>query len=111
MNTNEPITITHYIQHHLENLNFNLKTMQLGSDGFWTLQLDTLFFSIVLGCSFLFIFRSVARKATSGAPGKLQNLVETIIEFVNTQVKDTFHGRNNLIAPLALTIFVWVFLM
>ncbi len=111
MNDNEPITVTTYIQHHLQNLNFNLKTMQFGSDGFWTLQLDTLFFSILLGCSFLLVFRSAARKATSGIPGKLQNFVETIVEFVDTQVKDTFHGRNNLIAPLALTIFGWVFLM
>lgn len=49
--------------------------------------------------------------ATSGAPGRLQNFVEVILDFVNTQVKDTFHGRSALIAPLALTIFVWVFLM
>lgn len=111
MNSNEPITITDYIQHHLQNFSLNLKTMQFGSNGFWTLQLDTLFFSILLGSCFLFIFRYAARAATSGVPGKLQNFVETIIEFVDTQVKDTFHGRSNLIAPLALTIFSWVFLM
>ena len=85
--------------------------MQFGSDGFWTLHLDTLFFSILAGGCFLFIFRYAAHAATSGVPGKLQNFVETIIEFVDTQVKDTFHGRSNLIAPLALTIFSWVFLM
>lgn len=111
MNSNEPVNITDYIQHHLQNLSFNLKTMQLGSDGFWTVQLDTLFFSIVLGFVFLFTFRYVAQRATSGIPGRLQNFVETVVEFVNAQVKDTFHGKSNLIAPLALTIFAWVFLM
>eukprot|EP01031_Cornospumella_fuschlensis_P018749 gene18749-22958_t len=52
-----------------------------------------------------------ARKATSGIPGGLQNLVEVMVDFVDGSVKDTFHGRNPLIAPLALTIFVWIFLM
>jgi F-type H+-transporting ATPase subunit a len=111
MNTEE-VTITHYIQHHLQNLSLNLKTMQLGDGGgFWTLQLDTLFFSITLGAIFLLTFISAAKKATAGIPGKLQNFVEIIVEFVDRQVKDTFHGRSALIAPLALTIFVWIFLM
>ena len=52
-----------------------------------------------------------ASKATSGQPGALQNFVEVLVEFVDGSVKDTFHGRNPLIAPLALTIFVWIFLM
>ncbi len=110
MNVDNPTT-SEYIQHHLTNLQFNLKTMTMGNGGFWTLNLDTLFFSIVLGLLFLFVFRSVAKKATPQAPGGLQNFVEVILEFVNTQVKDTFHGRSAVIAPLALTIFVWVFLM
>lgn len=107
----EELTITNYIQHHLENLSFNLKTMEFGAGGFWTLQLDTLFFSFLLGCVFLLVFRRVAKVATEGVPGKLQNFVEMIIEFVDRQVKDTFHGRSAVIAPLALTIFCWVFLM
>jgi F-type H+-transporting ATPase subunit a len=111
MNTHEELTITNYIQHHLQNFTFNLQTMELGSGGFWTLQLDTLFFSSVLGCVFLWVFMRVARNVTIGVPGRLQNFVETIIEFVDHQVKDTFHGRSQLIAPLALTIFCWVFLM
>lgn len=111
MNNAEELTITDYIQHHLHNLQFNLEMMQLGSGGFWTLQLDTLFFSIFLGCVFLWVFARVAQVATAGVPGKLQNFVESIVEFVDSQVKDTFHGRSRLIAPLALTIFVWVFLM
>lgn len=85
--------------------------MKLGGSGFWVLQLDTLFFSSLLGCIFLWVFMRVARNVTAGVPGSLQNFVETIIEFVDQQVKDTFHGRSQLIAPLALTIFCWVFLM
>lgn len=111
MNVETPATASQYIQHHLTNLQFNLKTMSLGNGGFWTLNLDTLIISAVLGFLFVFIFGRVAKRATSGVPGKLQNFVEVVLEFVNTQVKDTFHGRSSLIAPLALTIFVWVFLM
>lgn len=111
MNVETPATASQYIQHHLTNLQFNLKTMSLGNGGFWTLNLDTLFISGILGALFVFIFGRVAKHATSGAPGKLQNFVEVILEFVNTQVKDTFHGRSAVIAPLALTIFMWVFLM
>ncbi|MGL4859539.1 MAG: F0F1 ATP synthase subunit A [Enterobacteriaceae bacterium] len=92
-----------YIGHHLQNL-------QIGT-GFWSINIDSMFFSIVTGLIFLGIFRYVAVKATSGVPGKLQCVVEMIIGFVDSTVKDMFHGRNQLIAPLALTIFVWVFLM
>lgn len=106
-----PATASQYIQHHLTNLKFNLKTMSLGDGGFWTLNLDTLFFSVLLGFSFIFLFHVAAKRATPGAPGRLQNFVEVVLEFVNTQVKDSFHGRSLVIAPLALTIFVWVFLM
>lgn len=106
------LTASEYIQHHLTNLQLNLKTMTIGEGGgFWTLNLDTLIISIVLGLAFILIFRRVAKRMTSGVPGKLQNFVEVIFEFVDQQVKDTFHGRSALIAPLALTIFVWVFLM
>ncbi|MDD2769665.1 MAG: F0F1 ATP synthase subunit A [Methylococcus sp.] len=94
---------TGYIVHHLTPLS--------AGEGFWTLHVDTLFFSVFLGAVFLFFFRKAAEQATSGIPGPLQNFVEMIVEFVDTQVKDSFHGRNALIAPLALSIFVWVFLM
>ncbi|MGR5457260.1 F0F1 ATP synthase subunit A, partial [Vibrio alfacsensis] len=66
---------------------------------------------VFTGLIFLGVFRSVAKKATAGVPGKLQCFVEMIVEFVDDNVKETFHGRNALIAPLALTIFCWVFLM
>lgn len=94
---------TGYIVHHLT----SLKT----GEGFWTFNLDTMFFSAVLGLIFVLTFKKVAEKATSGIPGPMQNFVELIVEFVDTQVKDSFHGRSPLIAPLALTIFCWVFLM
>ena len=92
----------HYIGHHLENLT-------VGS-GFWTFHLDTIGFSIGLGLLFTILFWLVGRKATVGVPGKLQNFIETIIEFIEGQVHNTFHVKNRLIAPLALTIFCWVFL-
>jgi len=93
---------TGYIIHHLTPLKVG--------EGFLALHLDTLFFSVALGSLFIWFFKSVADRATSGVPGLAQNLVETLIEFVDTQVKDSFHGRSDLIAPLALTIFCWVFL-
>ncbi|OZT82338.1 F0F1 ATP synthase subunit A, partial [Vibrio sp. 03_296] len=75
---------------------------------FWNVHIDSLFFSWFTGLIFLGIFYAVARKTTAGVPGKLQCAVEMIVEFVATNVKDTFHGRNPLIAPLALTIFVGI---
>ena len=67
--------------------------------------------STVLGVGFLFLFRWVAITARSEVPGKIQNFVEILVEFVDKTVKESFHGVSQLIAPLALTIFVWVFLM
>ncbi len=93
---------TDYIVHHLTNLTVGT--------GLWTFHLDTLFFSVALGLTLLVLFRLAAVRATSGVPGGLQNFVETLVEFVDRQVKDTFHGKSALIAPLALTIFCWVFL-
>lgn len=95
-------TASEYIVHHLTPLTIG--------EGFWTLHLDILFFSIVLGILFIWTFRKAALSATSDVPGGLQNFAEIIVEFVDSQVKDSFHGRNPLIAPLSLTIFVWVFL-
>ena len=94
---------TGYIVHHLTPLS--------AGEGFWTVHLDTLFFSIFLGVFFLALFRKVAEQATADVPGPLQNFAEMLVEFVDGQVKDAFHGRSALIAPLALTIFVWIWLM
>ncbi len=85
--------------------------MKFGSGGFWTLNLDTLFFSIVLGIFACGLMYFGSRKVTTGIPGKLQNFAEIMLQFADNQVKDCFHGKNNLIGPLALTIFLWVFLM
>ncbi len=110
-------TTTEYIKHHLTNARmcstdegivFNKACEDAG---FWVWHVDTLGWSIGLGLLFLFIFRSVAKTATTGVPGKLQAFVEIIFDFVDSNVKSTFHGKSELIAPLALTIFVWVLLM
>jgi len=106
------ISNTDYIKHHLTYLTYNLKTMQFGSEGgFWTLNLDTLFFSITLGVLVLGFMYFGARRVSTGVPGKLQNFAEMMLSFADDQVKDCFHGKNNVIGPLALTIFMWVFLM
>ncbi|QBS09690.1 F0F1 ATP synthase subunit A [Legionella israelensis] len=106
------VSSTNYIKHHLTYLTFDLKNMQLGGNGgFWTLNLDTLFFSFVLGLIVIFLMYAGARRVSTGVPGKLQNFAELMLEFADGQVKDCFHGRNKLIGPLALTIFMWVFLM
>jgi len=91
-----------YIVHHLANLKHG--------EGFWTFHLDSIFFSVLLGLLFVGSFWIAARKATTGVPGKFQNFVEVMVEFVDTQVRDTFHGQSRLIAPLALTIFCWILL-
>ena len=91
-----------YIVHHLQNLQHG--------EGFWTFNLDSIFFSVLLGLVFIVSFWMVARKATAGVPGKFQNFVEVLVEFVDAQVRDTFHGHSKLIAPLALTIFCWILL-
>lgn len=96
-------TTAEYISHHL--------TFLSSGNGFWSVHLDTLFFSILSALIFLFVFRKVAKKATSGVPGKLQCFIEMIVEWVNGLVKDNFYGSRDFIAPLALTVFCWVFLM
>lgn len=113
MSSESVLGIAEYINHHLQHLQLNLATMQIGpSMSFWTLNLDTLGFSTLLGCIFCFSFYLVARKVSSGVPGGWQNAVEVILEAIDRQVRDTFHGgKNLLLGPLALTIFMWVFLM
>src|SRR5476649_3078018 len=101
-----------YIKHHLTYLTYNLKTMSFVSDGgFWTLNLDTLFFSVLLGSLAMLLLYVGSRRVSTGVPGKLQNFAELMLTFADNQVKDCFHGKNQVIGPLALTIFIWVFLM
>jgi len=119
--TGTAITSTDYIKHHLQNLTFGQthdgswglahSAEEAKEMGFWAFHVDSLGWSIALGVFFLFLFRRVAVNATSDVPGGLQNFIEMIVEFVDDTVKDSFHGNNPLIAPLALTIFMWVFLM
>lgn len=105
------ITPGQYIQHHLEHLTFSLKTFKVGeSSGFWTLNLDTLIISITLGILIFGMLRLVAVNMQE-VPGRLQNLAEMIIEFVNNAVHDVFHHKTTFIPALALTIFLWVFFM
>ncbi len=79
--------------------------------GFWALHLDSLLWSAGLAVLFSYFFYKAAKNATAGVPGNLQNFVEMMVDFVDDSVKGSFSGRNPLIAPLALTVFCWVFLM
>ncbi len=95
--------LTEYIQHHLTH-----DVITLGGGGF---HLDSWIVAAALGLVFVLWFGLYARRATSGVPGKGQAFVEIVLEFVDGQVKDVFHGNRSFIAPLALTIFMWVFFM
>src|SRR5256885_5885537 len=102
------LTPSEYIEHHL-----TFFTKPLGEGGFWTLNVDSLIVSILLGIVGVGFIWWVVRGATSGVPSKRQALVELLIDFVDEQAKGIFlHGdRHRFIAPLALTVFVWVVLM
>lgn len=110
-------TASEYISHHLTNLKVcRVDGAWVWNDpgctgNFWTIHVDSMFFSLLLGAVFIWLFGRVAKNVTSGKPGKLQAAIELIIKFVDTSVRDAFHGSNKLIAPLSLTIFVWVFFM
>ena len=130
----EALTVSGYIIHHLTNLTYGKLPAGferhdgsvVGEGGVWTIahggaessamgfsaiHVDSMAWSIGLGILFCWLFRRVARKAQAGVPSGLVNAVEMIVEFVDNTVRDTFHGHNKLVAPLALTVFVWVFLM
>lgn len=127
---------TEYIKHHLTNLTYgelpagyvrhteqgevkleqSTWTIAHGADeaaamGFKAIHVDSMAWSLGMGVVFCLLFWMAARKVTSGVPGKLQNLVEIMVSFADQSVKDTFSGKSSLIAPLALTVFVWIFLM
>jgi F-type H+-transporting ATPase subunit a len=105
---NEPATggSTEYINHHL-----HFWQVKVGDGAFMTLNVDTLIFTFLLSALFVFFFVRASRKATAGVPGKFQALVEIVVGFVDGLVRETFHGRSKLIAPLSITIFCLVFLM
>lgn len=106
---NEVMTSGSYIQHHLDHLTLNLTPG--ATAGFWTVNLDTLIVSILLGVFLALFLRHIAKNMTSGVPGRLQNVTEVIIEFVQKNVKESYHGDSELIAPLALMVFLWIFCM
>lgn len=127
------LTPNEYMQHHLQNLVLGklpagyqrvdgqileqdtwtlAHSPQEAKDmGFWSYNVDTLGWSIFLGLVFSFLFHRVAKATVEGAPRGFHNFIEMVVEFVNKNVKDIFHAKNDLIAPLSLTIFVWVVLM
>jgi len=100
------LTPTEYIGHHLTN-----RTLALGNDPFWTLNLDTVVTAVLLGVVGIGFLWWVVRGATAGVPNKRQAFVELLVDFVDEQVKGIFHGNRAFVAPLALTVFVWVLLM
>jgi len=95
-----------YVTHHLEHW-----TVSIGDGWFMKLNVDSLLMSVAIGVLGLGLFWLMGRRATPGVPGKLQAFLEIVIEFIDTQVRDVFHGDRRFVAPLALTIFVWIFLM
>jgi len=117
----EGITSTEYIRHHMTNLTFGKhadgawgfahSADEIKEMGFWSLQVDSIGWSVFLGLVFFYFFRRAAKQATAGVPGGLQNFVEWIVEFIDTSVRGSFSAKNDLVAPMALTIFCWVFLM
>jgi len=121
MASSETLTSQEYIKHHLTNLTFGNhpdhglgfahSAAEASEMGFWAIHVDTMFFSLLLGGLFLWFFKSVADNLTSGEPGPAQNLVEMIVDFIEENVRGSFSGQNPLIAPLAFTVFIWVFLM
>ena len=100
------LTPTEYIGHHLT---FDAKP--IGDGGFWTLNVDTLATSILLGVIGFGLMWLVVRGATAGVPGRRQAFVELVVDFIDEQVKGIFHGARGFITPLALTVFIWVLLM
>ncbi|MFZ9642993.1 MAG: F0F1 ATP synthase subunit A [Candidatus Methylopumilus sp.] len=107
MATEHALTPSSYIEHHLS---FN--SQSIGNGSFWSLHVDTLVMSVVLGVITLGLIWWVARGATAGVPTKRQAFMELVFDFVDDQVKNIYHGdRHAFIAPAALTVFVWVLMM
>ena len=117
----EKLTSTGYIKHHLQNLTFGQHgdgtwgfahgAQEAREMGFWAIHVDTMFWSVLLGVVFLSLFRRAAVRATAETPSGFLNFVEWIIEFIDNNVRSTFSHKNEMVAPLALTLFVWVLLM
>lgn len=135
--SSEAHTSAEYIHHHLQNLTYGqlpagferhsadgaVEALQQATwtvahtseeakaMGFWALNLDTFFVSLLLGAIIMLAFRGVAKSVVTGTPSGFQNFCEWAIEFVDSSVRGSFSGKNNMVGPLALTIFFWVFTM
>ena len=117
----EKLTTTGYIKHHLQNLTYGqhadgtwgfAHTAQEAKEmGFWAVHVDTMFWSVLLGVVFLWLFRVAATKATPDTPSGFLNFVEWVVDFIDSQVRSSFTHKNDMVAPLALTLFVWILLM
>lgn len=117
----EKLTSTGYIKHHLQNLTFGQHAdgtwgfahgaQEAREMGFWAIHVDTMFWSVLLGVVFLWLFRKAAVRATAETPSGFLNFVEWIIEFIDNNVRSSFSHKNDMVAPLALTLFVWILLM
>jgi F-type H+-transporting ATPase subunit a len=122
----EALTASGYIKHHLQNLTYGKfpeshehagswgfahSAQEAKEMGFMAIHVDTMFWSILLGALFIFFFRKAAKSATEGVPGSLQNFVEWVIEFIDSSVRGSFTAKNPIVAPMALTLFVWILLM
>lgn len=129
----EGLTPTSYIQHHIQNMTYGQlpagyersdgavleqatwtfahSAAEAKAMGFWAFHVDTMGWSIILGAIFCFCFYRVAKNATTDTPGKWAGFLEMLVEMVDKSVKESFHGKSRLIAPLALTVFCWTVLM
>ncbi|CAE6693100.1 F0F1 ATP synthase subunit A [Candidatus Nitrotoga fabula] len=116
----EDLTTSAYIKHHLQNLTCTIQdghfhcahsAEEAKEMGFWAFNMDTLFMSLMLGLLFLFLFGRVAKSISPGEPRGMQNFVEWVVEFIDSSVRGSFTGRNAMVAPLALSVFAWIFLM
>jgi F-type H+-transporting ATPase subunit a len=103
----ENLTPAEYIQHHLKNLTISVDD----SSTFWTVHVDTMVTSVVVGLFMVFAFWLATRKATAGVPGKWQAFVEIVLEFVDKQAKDAYHGPSRLVTPIAITLFCWILML
>ena len=118
--TTEALTSADYIRHHLQNLTCGIHeghvhcahdAAEAKEMGFWALNVDTFAVSLLLGILFMAFFYRVAKKAQRGVPSGAQNFIEWVVEFIDGSVRGSFTGRSALVAPLALTVFVWVFML
>ena len=120
--SSEAISSADYIKHHLTNWTYGQSpttgewsfahtAAEAKSMGFMAIHVDTMMWSMITGFIFLYFFARAAKMASTGVPTGVQNFIEMIIEFIDTSVRGSFTSKNDMVAPLALTVFVWIFLM